>query len=115
MSVIGGTADEPIALRIDEVAVEEAGRVAVRPDPQRVDEDYFHLVYRAGQDVSWEKKEAVFVSIAASPDLTAERFAAIVAATRQELALKLVIDSDTRWRDVPAELKDAMIAVAQRA
>jgi hypothetical protein len=90
---------------VAEVQIRDDGRFVVVPR-LRAGED-LALIYRAAMEVSWEEASSSLVSPILRPGgwSCVDWFRQIVAAVAAEYGAKLIVDSDTSWREIAADLR----------
>jgi hypothetical protein len=91
---------------IAEIAVDEKGRLCVRPATTE-----FPLIYRAAMQVGWDSQGRFLFSPVPTEWSYVDWFKQIAAAARDEYGCALVITKQTSWRGVEPALQIAILAV----
>lgn len=92
---------------IAEVGIDELGRLYVRPMSTS-----FDYVYRARMDVNWDAATCRLLSPKPRQWTYLDWFKQIIAAAAGEYRTALRLTPDTRWTDVPADLRTEIEGLA---
>jgi hypothetical protein len=93
---------------IREILVDDQGHLLVRPTIPEVDYD---LIYRAAAGIRWEAKLQAFVAYEPDRWEHAMLFQQIVMAVRNEYGDCLLVSNETRWTNVPDEIRKTISAL----
>ena len=95
---------------IAEITIDSAGRLCVTPGSAE-----FPLIYRAAMEVHWDQKGRFLYSPRPREWSYPQWFHQIVAAARGEYGCALSITPQTRWNNIDANLKEAILAAGTSA
>ena len=85
---------------IAEVGVDEQGRIYIRPVGIE-----FGQIYRAAMEVQWDEERGRLYSPVPRKWSLAQWYTQIVAAAADEYGVALERNSETKWNDVPPEVR----------
>ena len=91
-------------ISIEEISIDDAGRLLVRPTIQTGSD--FAFIYRAAVGVNWDADSRSLVAPKPTEWSYLDWFQNIVAAVRSEYGDQLALSSRTHWRNVPGDLRD---------
>lgn len=91
-------------MRIDfiiEVGIDDLSRLYIKPSTER-----FTLIYRTATEVHWDEKELFLYSPEPREWSYLDWFKHILGVVETEYNCKLILNSSTKWVNVPTELKE---------
>jgi hypothetical protein len=91
---------------IDEIAIDQAGRLLVRPRLGPAHD--FAFIYRDASGVRWDAGSRSLVAPAPETWSYLDWLKQIVAAVSSEYGHRLQLTPETRWSGVPAELQSSI-------
>ena len=94
---------------IDEVAIDAAGAVAIRP--RIAADETFEHIYRAAMGVRWHSDTRSLVPYETKGETPAWWFRQIVAAVSSEYGQLLELQPDTKWTNVSSDVRRAIEAI----
>jgi hypothetical protein len=98
---------------IEEMAIDDLNTLVVRPK-LGAHED-FRCIYRAALGVRWLPETRSLAPIAGSSPTHVEWLRRILRATRDEYGCELVVSAETRWLNVPVDLRKSLEAATREA
>ena len=93
---------------IAEVSIDDSGRLHVRPSRTQ-----FPHVWRAAMEVYWNESSTTLHSPPPRSWSYVDWYRQIVAAAKDEYGCTLVLTLETQWVNVPAELREAVLAASR--
>jgi hypothetical protein len=90
--------------KIEEVGIDLDGKFYIKPDTGE-----FEFVYRAALGIYWDKTNKSLKFLDAKGVGLRECFEQIIAAVKSEYGIQLKITSETKWNEVPGELKKELL------
>jgi Integron Cassette Protein Hfx_Cass5 len=91
---------------VAEIGIDEAGRLLVRPQGET-----FEHIYRCAMEVHWDQDLACLFVPKPRKWSYVDWYRQIVAAVRAEYGRDLVVSGNTRWTNVPADLRRTIEAI----
>jgi len=95
--------------RIAEVGISQDGKLYVRPDKQD-----FSYIYRAAMEIDWNASQSVLFSPRSGEEPSSFLFGRILAAAADEYGIRLKIDAETTWSNIPQSLRLQIEAESDR-
>jgi hypothetical protein len=86
--------------RILEIGIDEKERLFIKSQTEQ-----FEFIYRDASGVNWDDKERVLYSPKPSELTYLDWFKQIILATKGEYGCELKVTSETKWTNIPEELK----------
>jgi hypothetical protein len=86
-----------------EVAIDTAGRLIVRP--RLTEPADFAFIYRAAMEVGWDPATRSLTTPAKREWSAARWFKQIAGALQSEYGQRLSVNSNTRWHNVPVDIR----------
>lgn len=86
--------------KILEIGIDDKERLFVKPQTEQ-----FEFIYRDASGISWDDKEKFLYSPKQGELTYFDWFRQIILATKGEYGCELKITNETKWTNIPAELK----------
>jgi hypothetical protein len=93
---------------ITDVEIDAEGRLRIRPSKERLPH-----IWRAAMEVYWDPATETLYSPKPREWTYPMWFQQLVAAARDEYGVKLTLSSETRWSNVPQELRTEIEALPE--
>ncbi len=90
--------------KITEIAIDDSGRLTVKPDKQK-----FERIYRTALEVHWDSKKERLYSPKPGEWTYLDWYKQIISAVESEYGRKLVLTAETKWTDIPDTLERSEI------
>ena len=97
---------------IDEISIDDSNRLVVRP--LLPPEEDFSSIHRTATGVRWVPESRSLAPACGSTPTHVEWLRRILSATRDEYGCELMVTPETRWVNVPADLRQVLEAAIRR-
>jgi hypothetical protein len=92
--------------KIIEIGIDDKGRIFVKPLTEQ-----FEFIYRDASVINWDNEERFLYSPKPIELTYFDWFRQILFAAKGEYGCELIVTSETKWTNIPDELKNQILAL----